>query len=323
VSSRFLASYPHFSVAVPIDLVAGCFLRRSPLSVDPATRPPPAVASKEIATPAPEPSSRKRTCGEETGRAEDVRRSPRLKLVTGDTGAEDSARPEVPVGAAHHLVASPEASPTPAEEAAPAGADLSPPPAADDAAAGDVAAICISPDSPSRGSMREAAAGETEGTSVPATEALSNLELVPGVIAEPPLLEPAFGSGGASPGLLATRVARSERGDGSPAPGVVTKGTFGGKALVAAAESHIGSLSSASRLQQEWADTASSADVGGKLKVQGSKPTLAELDKQFTAARGSLHNAGLQLLDAIQTTNVSAAPLALTPAIHPSPRVSR
>jgi hypothetical protein len=144
-----------------------------------------------------------------------------------------------------------------------------------------------------------------------------------GAIADPPLLEPAFGSGGASPGLLATRVARSERGDGSPAPEVVTKGTFGGKALVAAAESHIGSLSSASRLQQEWADTASSADVGEKLKVQGSKPTLAELDKQFTAAKGSLQNAGLQLLDAIQATNVSAAPLALTPAIHPSPRVSR
>jgi hypothetical protein len=38
-------------------------------------------------------------------------------------------------------------------------------------------------------------------------------------------------------------------------------------------------LNSASQLQQEWADTASSADAGGKLKVQGSKPNLAELDK--------------------------------------------
>jgi hypothetical protein len=103
-------------------------------------------------------------------------------------------------------------------------------------------------------------------------------------------------------------VARSERGDGSPAPEVVTKSASSGKALVAAAESSIGSLSSASRLQQEWADTASSAGVGEKLKVQGSKPTLAELDKQFTAARGLLQNAGLQLLDAIQATNVSAAP---------------
>jgi hypothetical protein len=171
---------------------------------------------------------------------------------------------------------------------------------------------------------------------VPAVEALSNLELVPsvqamvpaagskaGAIADSPLLGLAFSSGEASPGLLATRVARSECGDGSLAPEVVTKGTFSGKALVAAAESHIGSLSSASRLQQGWADTASSADVEEKLKVQGSKPTLAELDKQFTAAKGSLQNAGLQILDAIQATNVSAAPLALTPAIHPSPRVSR
>jgi hypothetical protein len=118
------------------------------------------------------------------------------------------------------------------------------------------------------------------------------------------------GSGEASQGLLTTRVARSERGDGLPAPEVVTKGSSNGKALVAVAESSIGSLSSASRLQQEWADTASSADVGEKLKVQGSKPTLAELDKQFTVAKGSLQNAGFQLLDAIQTTNVSTAPLA-------------
>jgi hypothetical protein len=89
----------------------------------------------------------------------------------------------------------------------------------------------------------------------------------------------------------------------------VTKGASSGKALVAMAESSNGSLSSVSRHQQEWADTASSANVGEKVKVQGSKPTLAELDKQFTAAKGSLQNAGFQLLDAIQTTNVSAAPL--------------
>jgi hypothetical protein len=97
-------------------------------------------------------------------------------------------------------------------------------------------------------------------------------------------------------------------------------------------------LSSASQLQQEWADTASSADAGEKLKVQGSKPTLAELDKQFAVVKGSLQNAGFQLLDAIRMTNVSAAPLAsglfywsgdmicvfmVLLAIPPSPRVSR
>jgi hypothetical protein len=152
------------------------------------------------------------------------------------------------------------------------------------------------------------------------------------------LLGLVFNSGEASQGLLTTRVARGEHGDGLPAPEVVTKGPSRGKALVAVAESSIGSLSSSSRLQQEWAHTASSADVGEKLKVQGSRPTLAELDKQFTVAKGSLQNAGFQLLDAIQTTNVSTAPLAsgffcllgdiihgfmVHFAIHPSPRFSR
>jgi hypothetical protein len=105
-------------------------------------------------------------------------------------------------------------------------------------------------------------------------------------------------------------VARSELGDGLPAPKVVTKGASSGKALVTVAGSSVGSLSSASQLQQEWADTASSADAGKKLKVQGSKPTLAGLDKQFTVVKGSLQSAGFQLLDAIQTTNMSTVPLA-------------
>jgi hypothetical protein len=130
------------------------------------------------------------------------------------------------------------------------------------------------------------------------------------VTADSLLLGLVSGSGKASRGLLTTLVARSERGDDSSAPEVVTKGASSGKALVAVAESSIGSLSSASRFQQEWADTASSADVGDKLKVQGSKPTLAGLDKQFAVAKGSLQNAGFQLLDAIQTTNVSIALLA-------------
>jgi hypothetical protein len=275
-------------------------------------------------TPAPEPSCHKRARGEgvggDSGRVEDVHRSPRLRFVAGDTGAEDPARPEVPADAVPHPVTSPEAGSTPVEETAPVEADLPPPPATDEAPAGNDAAICASPDSPSQESAREAAVGETEKAPVPA---LSNLELAPSVqatvpatgsrasaIADSLLLGLVSSSGEPSQGLLATRVPRSERGDGSPAPEVLTEGASSGKALVAAAESNIGSLSSASRLQQEWADTASSADVGEKLKVQGSKPTLAELDKQFTAAKGSLQNAGLQLLDAIQATNVSDAPLA-------------
>jgi hypothetical protein len=148
-----LASRPYFAVAVPIDSVVGCSLCRSPLSVDPAARPPPAVASKEIVTPAREPSRRKRARGEEmggdSGRTEDVRHSPRLKLVAGDAGAEDLARPEVLVDAVPHPVASPETGSTPIKETAPVGADLSPPPATDDATAGNAATVCTSPDSPS------------------------------------------------------------------------------------------------------------------------------------------------------------------------------
>jgi hypothetical protein len=103
---------------------------------------------------------------------------------------------------------------------------------------------------------------------------------------------------------------RSKLGDDLPAPLAVTRGASSGKALVTVSGSSIGSLSSASQLQQEWADTASSADAGEKLKVQGSKPTLAELDKQFTIVKGLLQDAGFQFLDAIRMTNVSTAPLA-------------
>jgi hypothetical protein len=105
-------------------------------------------------------------------------------------------------------------------------------------------------------------------------------------------------------------VARSERDENSPAPEVATQGASRGKGPANAAGFGVGSLSSASQLLQEWADTASSADAGQKLKVQGSKSTLAELDKQFSVVKESLQNVGLQFLDAIRMTNMSIAPLA-------------
>jgi hypothetical protein len=148
--------------------------------------------------------------GGDSGRAEDVRRSPRLKLVASDAGAEDSARPEALVDAVPQPVASLTTGSTPVEEAAPVGANLSPPPAPDDAAAGNAAVICTSPGLPSQGNTREAAIGETE-------TAFSNLELVPsvqamvptaesgaGAIADSLLLGLASSSGEASPRLLAT-----------------------------------------------------------------------------------------------------------------------
>jgi hypothetical protein len=130
----------------------------------------------------------------------------------------------------------------------------------------------------------------------------------------------------------------SERGEASPALEVATKDASRGKAPAAAAGSGIGSLSSASQLQQEWADTASSIEAEGKLKAQGSKLTLAELNKQFSIVKESLKNVSLQFLDTARTIDVSIAPLAFdffcwlrgearssvaNFSMHPSPQVSR
>jgi hypothetical protein len=104
-------------------------------------------------------------------------------------------------------------------------------------------------------------------------------------------------------------VVGSERGETSPAPKVATKDVSRGKAPTATAGSGIGSLSSASQLQQEWVDIASSIEARGKLEVQGSKPTLAELNKQFSIVKESLQNIGLQFLDTARMTNVSTTPL--------------
>jgi hypothetical protein len=129
----------------------------------------------------------------------------------------------------------------------------------------------------------------------------------------------------------------SERGETSLAPEVATRDASRGKAPATAAGSGVGSLSSAGQLQQEWADTASSAEAGGKLRVQGSKLTLEELNKQFSIINKSLRNVSLQFLDAVRTTDVSTAPLAFdffcwlggearssvaNFSMHPSPRVS-
>jgi hypothetical protein len=85
----------------------------------------------------------------------------------------------------------------------------------------------------------------------------------------------------------------SERGEASPAPEVATKDASRGKAPAAAAGSGVGSLSSASQLQQEWVDIASSVEARGKLKAQGSKLNLAKLNKQFSIIKESLRNVSL------------------------------
>jgi hypothetical protein len=85
--------------------------------------------------------------------------------------------------------------------------------------------------------------------------------------AGPLLFGLASNSGKAPQGPLATRAVRSERGEASPAPEATTKDTSRGKTPATTVGSGIGSLSSASQLQQEWADTASSVETGGNLKA--------------------------------------------------------
>jgi hypothetical protein len=93
--------------------------------------------------------------------------------------------------------------------------------------------------------------------------------------------------------------------EASPAPAAALKDASGEKILAAAAGSGVGSLSSASQLQQEWADTASSAETSGNLKAQGNNLTLAELSRQLSVVQASLKNVNFQFLEATQTVDMS------------------
>jgi hypothetical protein len=130
----------------------------------------------------------------------------------------------------------------------------------------------------------------------------------------------------------------SDHGEASPAPKAATKEASGEKIPAAVAGSGIGSLSSASQLQQEWADNASSAETSGNLKAQGNSLTLAELSKQLCAIRESLRNVNFQFLEATRTTDMSnvlsafdffcqlggeACSSMTNFSLHPSPRVLR
>jgi hypothetical protein len=159
-----------------------------------------------------------------------------------------------------------------------------------------------------------------------------------GAAAGPLLFGAASNSDKAPQGPLTARAAGTERGEASPAPDAATKGASGEKIHVAAAGSGAGSLSSASQLQQEWADTASSIETSGKLKAQGNNLTLAELSRQLSAVKESLRNVNLHFLKVSQTTDVSTVLSAINFfcrlggearnsmtnfSLHPSPRVLR
>jgi hypothetical protein len=111
-----------------------------------------------------------------------------------------------------------------------------------------------------------------------------------GTAAGPLLFGAASDSNKAPQGPLTARAAGSERGEAPLASDAATKGTSGEKIRVAAAGSGAGSLSSASQLQQEWADTATSVETSRKLKAQGNNLTLAELSRQLFVVKESLRN---------------------------------
>jgi hypothetical protein len=129
------------AAAALIDSIVGCFLYRSPLSIDLVTQPPPSPAFREAVISAPNLSCNKRARREDTGsdlgRIEEDRHSPRLELAASEAGAEEPDRLEAPADAVSSPAVATEADPMPAREITLAGAATPPPPAAKDAAAGN------------------------------------------------------------------------------------------------------------------------------------------------------------------------------------------
>jgi hypothetical protein len=159
-----------------------------------------------------------------------------------------------------------------------------------------------------------------------------------GAAARPLLFGAAFDSNRTPQGLLTARAVGSDHSGASQTPKAAAEDASGDKVSTAVARSGVGNPSSASQLQKEWADTASSAETSGTLKAQGNSLTLAELSKQLSAVRESLMNVNFQFLEANRTIDVSnmssafnffyrlgsGAYSSMTNfSLHPSPRVSR
>jgi hypothetical protein len=221
---------------------------------------------------------------------------------------------------------------------------IAPPPTAGEAVSEEVVIADASSDPPGQEDTRTVTVKATEETSArveasdppePATlsvrTVMSTFGTGIGTAAGLLLFGAASGSDKAPQGPLTARVARSECDDAPPAPDTAAKGASAKKILVTTAGSGAGSLSSASQLQQEWADTASSVETSKKLQAQGNHLTLAELSRQLSVIKESLRNINLQFLEAscsrpsISSTGWGAGPATSVTnfSLHPSPRVSR
>jgi hypothetical protein len=302
----FLPPYFLLPLAITflISLIMGCLLCRSPIPADLLLKPSPVVASGETGTSTRDLYCNKRARREDAignlGRAEEDRCSPRLEVAESEVRMEEPVRPEASASVVSSPAAAAEAVLTRAGEATSTEV-TTPPPAIEETAAGEVAAAGASSNPPSQEDAREVTAKAMEDTPVrvgapepsePAARTSSSPEPAPsaravvsafgtgaGAAAGPLLFGLASNSGEAPQGPLTTRAMRSERSEAFAAPEAATTDTSRGKTPAATARSGVGSLSSASQLQQDWADTTSSAEAGGNLKAQGNSLTLAELSR--------------------------------------------
>jgi hypothetical protein len=169
---------------------------------------------------------------------------------------------------------------------------VAPPPTVGEAVSGEVVAADASSDPPGQEDTGAVAVKTMEETSTrveasdPLEPAALSVQTVMstfgtgiGATAGPLLFGAASGSDKAPQGPLTAWAAGSEHDEAPLAPDATAKGVLGEKIPIATAGSGAGSLSSASQLQQEWADTASSVETSGKLQAQGGPLTLAELSR--------------------------------------------
>jgi hypothetical protein len=233
------------------------------------------------------------------------RRSSQLEVVEGKDRTDEPVHSEVSTGTVSGSAAANGVGLIRVEETTLTEVDA-PPPTIGEAVSKEVAAANVSSDPPSQEDPGAVVVKTTEEastcveTSDPPEPAALSMQTVmsssgmgTGAAAGPLLFGAASGSGQAPQGSLIARAAGNKCDEAPPAPDAAAKGASGEKTPVATAGSGAGSLSSADRLQQEWADTASSAEASGKLQAQGGPLTLAELGRQLSVVKESLRNVGL------------------------------
>jgi hypothetical protein len=131
-----------------------------------------------------------------------------------------------------------------------------------------------------------------------------------GEATDPPHARADASLGNVSQETFAARTKEDDCGEASITPRAAAKGALGGRTITAPTGSSAGSQSSASQLQKEYVDTASSAGSSEASEARARNLTLADVNKQLATIRESLQNAGLQFVRAEKTVDVSNSILA-------------